>query len=1038
MARVVSEGVTLPGPSAAAPELRLRRVFDGFAATGTDYADEPFTSTGDLQDIRTPDEVFVRPRYANCLDLSVAFAGACLDAGLHPIIVLVDPARTGQAGHALVVVWLRGDWTGAGHHGSITTAYPFDEPVHTAAPRWPGAGLRTAWQGSGEFAAVDIAAIARHHRHRGSDTVTVEHAVDRGGEILTGDRWHWHLGIDIGLSYPAPDPLPMPDWPHLPPLDPAYHDHPGTAGPLAHIRARNNVIRFQDRPELDQLLQWCHAPDPMRRPRLATIRGVAGCGKTRLAAELAHQLTAAGWHTGFLREDLLTASDTLAWEWLARVNQPLLIVIDYIEATPTATLVTLLRHLNTRRQRTVVVMTARDTGDWSPALDRALDKAGIRVDRHPDLALDDGHPHPETVYRRAYRAFAALTDTPGEPTLDPPGGAHRWTTLDLVFHAWIATHNPAHLPTEQSTLYEEILDREFDNWNNALTTRHRPPVPPETLRRMIAGISLLTPPPMALTSTLTALGLPAYTSVRPTELAEALRPFIHDTTTERLALRPDALADHLITTLFGTDTPYFDAAVDHACTHGEMLPLARALTRAADSNPDTAATLAARILTRHPDQWPAALQIALTHGGPFAGPLETLARHPDTPLPLTQLADLIPSGHTLSTLALIAATRSYNTVTNGRDTPEHSRLLNNLAIRQAEVGDRDAALATITEAVGHYRRLAEDNPAAHLPDLAGSLNNLAVQQAQAGNRRAALATITEAVGIRRRLAEANPAAHLPNLAATLNNLANQQAEAGDRGAALATITEAVGIRRRLAEANPAAHLPDLAMSLNTLANQQAEAGDRDAALATITEAVGIRRRLAEANPAAQLPDLAATLNNLANQQAEVGDRDAALATITEAVGIRRRLAEANPAAQLSDLAGSLNNLAVRQAEAGDRGAALATITEAVGHYRRLAEDNPAAHLPNLAMSLNTLANRQAEAGDRDAALATITEAVGHYRRLAEANPAAHLPDLAGSLNNLANQEAEAGDRDAALATITEATGIRRRLAEANPAAHLPN
>ncbi|MFJ9371645.1 hypothetical protein ACIRRA_45695, partial [Nocardia sp. NPDC101769] len=346
--------------------------------------------------------------------------------------------------------------------------------------------------------------------------------------------------------------------------------------------------------------------------------------------------------------------------------------------------------------------------------------------------------------------------------------------------------------------------------------------------------------------------------------------------------------------------------------------------------------------------------------------------------------------------------------------PDLAGSLNNLAVQQAQVGDRDAALATITEAAGHYRRLAEANPAAHLPDLAISLNNLANQQAEAGDRDAALATITEAAGHYRRLAEANPAAHLPNLAATLNNLANRQAEVGDRGAALATITEAVGHYRRLAEANPAAHLPNLAATLNTLAVRQAEAGDRRAARATITEAVGIRRRLAEANPAAHLPDLAMSLNNLAIRQAEVGDRSAALATITEAVGHYRRLAEDNPAAHLPDLAGSLNNLAVQQAQAGNRRAARATITEAVGIRRRLAEANPAAHLPDLAGSLNNLAVQQAQVGDRDAALATITEATGIRRRLAEANPAAHLPNLAMSLNTLANQQAQAGDQDAAL------------------------
>jgi hypothetical protein len=51
--------------------------------------------------------------------------------------------------------------------------------------------------------------------------------------------------------------------------------------------------------------------------------------------------------------------------------------------------------------------------------------------------------------------------------------------------------------------------------------------------------------------------------------------------------------------------------------------------------------------------------------------------------------------------------------------------LNNLSVRLAGVGRREAALAPIEEAVQIYRRLAEGAPEAYLPDLAGSLNNLA-------------------------------------------------------------------------------------------------------------------------------------------------------------------------------------------------------------------------------------------------------------------------------------------------------------------------
>jgi hypothetical protein len=54
------------------------------------------------------------------------------------------------------------------------------------------------------------------------------------------------------------------------------------------------------------------------------------------------------------------------------------------------------------------------------------------------------------------------------------------------------------------------------------------------------------------------------------------------------------------------------------------------------------------------------------------------------------------------------------------------------ALRLADVGRREEALATAEEAATIRRRLAEDNPAAYLPDLAKSLNNLAIRHCDFG------------------------------------------------------------------------------------------------------------------------------------------------------------------------------------------------------------------------------------------------------------------------------------------------------------------
>jgi len=159
----------------------------------------------------------------------------------------------------------------------------------------------------------------------------------------------------------------------------------------------------------------------------------------------------------------------------------------------------------------------------------------------------------------------------------------------------------------------------------------------------------------------------------------------------------------------------------------------------------------------------------------------------------------------------------------------------------------------LAERVAELRVVADRDPTRR-PDLAASLKSLATAQSEVGLRDDALATITEAVDLYRELAQANPAAYTPDLALSLNNLANRQSQAGLRDDALATLTEAVDLRRALAQANPAvAFTPDLAMSLNNLANMQSEVGLRDDALATITEAVDLYRELAHANPAAFTP-----------------------------------------------------------------------------------------------------------------------------------------------------------------------------------------
>ena len=1040
---VLPPDVRLPGWSGAPPEVRLRQLFAAFAAADVRYADEEPGAAGE-QEIRPPDQVFVRPGRANCLDLAVAFAGGCLDAGLHAMIVTLSPT-TGRARHAIVVVWLR-DNVGA-------ATYPLAAVVHDRAPDWPGMGLRRTWDEPGEFVAVDVTQIARGWPDDDADA-DLDTAVATAAAMLTDGSWTWDVGVDVGLGHSQEETYPLPNRPGVAPVDPPYHLHArtDTDSPLESVRARNRIVPFEPRGVLEALQDWCLAPgaDP-GRIHLALLHGVGGAGKTRVAAELAQRLTdEEGWYAGFLRRELTRAgAGTDDVEWLTSVVGPALVVVDYVEQADPATLAEQLKVLAGRRGRTVVLLTARVRGEWRSLLNKELGSRGVVLEASlPDMRLDALHPHAEAVYRRAYRRFSPATGAP-DTAPDLPAGSARWTTLDIVMTGWLMARAPEiGLPGDRTALYEDILDREFVNWNAYLRNRYGREADEAALRRAATVVSLLSPAPAKAVDVLSAAAMSELTSLALGEVAGMLGRFLADDEGV-LALRPDPLADHLMATDLQPDAR-FDRCVDTAIrSDGDEPDLAAAvrlvenLTRAADCGPDRTRLLAGRVLTRHSELWPVALSAAWTRGGPFVGPLEELARRDDTPLPLAQLAEQVPMGHgSLRTVALIAAERVTRRnevdVTDDETLNRFASALNNLSARRAEAGDRSGALTSATEAVTKYRELATVNPAAFLPSLATSLNNLSNRQRDIGDRAGALASITEAVALRRELATANPAAFLPDLATSLINLGVQQSDTGDRVGALPSITEAVAIRRELATADPAAFLPDLALSLNNLSNRQSDAGDRVGALASITEAVAIRRELAAPTPAAFLPDLALSLNNLSNRQRDAGDRVGALASITEAVAIRRELATANPTAFLPDLAISLNNLSLRQGDTGDRVGALASITESVAAFRELAAATPAAFLPNLAMSLNNLSNRQSDAGERAGALASITEAVATCRQLVAATPAAFLPDLAMSLNNLSSRQAAAGDRAGALVSITEAVAIRRELAAATPAGFLPN
>ncbi|MEE1827301.1 tetratricopeptide repeat protein, partial [Streptomyces sp. BE20] len=1020
--------VRLPGPAGGSRLDQARAVYEALADAGITYSYEAPSGEAGRQVVRQPAEVLWSPRHATCLDLALVLAAACLHAGLHPFVLLVDPPGGSGPGHALLGVRVDDPEPGE--------PCPPDTDLWTERPEDWDELVRAEVHGPARpLLVLDPVGLA----HALPTSPIAGTGAAFADAARTGARyaahWRWRTALDIARLrraedahtpsvHRADDPLRAP---YLP-FDPQVHR------PLRLLRPEHNTVRFQARDELTVLTDWCLSVAEGQHTGVAVVHGVGGAGKTRLALEVAHRLAEQhDWYAGYLRKD------TPGLDWLGVVVSPTLVVLDYADARP-AEARGLFRVLRRRAERgaapAVVLMTARSTdGQWLPDLRRAWLGDDHPCRERPPMMLPPEHPDGRALARRAVEAFG-----PGARALTPEDLADAapqdWTTLDRLLLAFLASRTPdrERLPTSRAELYEEVLDHERSYWAQVYrrATGTTGDAPLDVLDRAVTCLTLRAPTGRKETSAaLRAVEELADDARWREQIRGTLTDCLQPAPGEPLALRPDPIADHLTLRTLQADEELLTAALD-GLGEDQVISALRQFNRAAAADQGAAAGMLADWTAAGAERWRTTLEVATDQGGAVLEALGRLVDAPEAPVWLAELAETVPfTSIGVPHLALRAEQRRLDAARAATGTTDHETgvLLNRLGQRHSHAGNRAEGLASFAEAVGLYRRLVAATPdaAVFLDGLTASLNNLAVQQSDVGDRAAALATITEAVGHYRRLADSDPV-YLPALANSLNNLSTQQSADGDGPSALTTVTESVTLYRRLADSDPV-YLPPLVGALINLAADQSATGDRRGALDTITEAVSLYRRLADAAPATHLPRLATSLSNLAKHRSDLGDPAGALAAADEAVGIRRLLVDANPAVFLPDLATGLHGLAKFRTDLGDRTGALGASSETVAIRRRLVDAAPAAHLPDLAESLNNHSVHQSNLGDRNAALATITEAVTHYRTLADTDPRAHLPGLARSLNNLANHQSDVGDRAAALTSATEAVTHYRTLAD---------
>jgi tetratricopeptide (TPR) repeat protein len=388
-------------------------------------------------------------------------------------------------------------------------------------------------------------------------------------------------------------------------------------------------------------------------------------------------------------------------------------------------------------------------------------------------------------------------------------------------------------------------------------------------------------------------------------------------------------------------------------------------------------------------------------------------------------------------LAAFGAALQETLVLRMPQTPEYVPLraetMNRLAVCNAELGRRTAALETARRAAEAFEKIAAEN-SSWRSAWSDSLNNLAVFQTMVGQHAAAADTGRRVVELREELAKEDPARHRARLAGAWGNLGICLVESGDGEEGLAAVKRAASIWEELARENPDAFGPGFAQILNNLGALNGRRRKWRDALAPCERAVGYLRGLADRNPDVFEPELAAALTNLSNALAGMGRAEPAMRESSEAVFLFEKLSHRNPDAWENDLALALVNLAAHCRRAGKAAeaalharAALDICERRAGRDRRIGG--------NLAAALANLGAAADPRSQADQALMAAGKAVEVYEGLFKGQPEAYRAELGAALLLHGRLQSDMGLKEPGLQSVTRAMEFLTYLAEKDPQSH---
>ena len=1045
---LVAYGQTRVGPHA-------RKIFEEFAELGIRYVGEPTDSEPGAQRIRPVNEV-LGLRQATCIDLCVAFCCAALDAGIHPLILTVTADGELQR-HAIVLVPLDRMWA-SGCEALLENEFS-RTPLRVDGHALRDVVVEYEDDPAGMWLAIDVQQVTE-------PDANWETALSSGAEYV--HDWEWDVCVDIGgLRSRTPDREAPPGGHIEEVLAPAYVELPEDFTPLQLMRARHGVVPYQQCDEIRQLREWAtmtvDATTPSQRGRsrdiaVAVVTGAGGSGKTRLAAQLCHDLSSIGWYAGFLPAMTDVTDEELSA--LADVTTELLVVVDYAEEVRRGLVARLVRALRARQSPTRIVLTARGADAWWEEFREEVEQDETVLTNTLALSIR-GKQQVEVdpwffgrMYRRAVQRFSYDFNGVVPTDVEVPEGLGE-TALDVVMRAWLAVFGTNDVADRAMSTREELYDRvlsiEFARWRQesklgGISRSH--------LRRAAATLSLLAPKRDTDEIDDVLSRLPEWNQehMLRNRLAElVVQSLLRDDGAESVSLRPDPVAEHLIMEVFGKNPELLDLVLpqDPAMVPGFDDPIADSsavtrvlewgqqarnacvtLTRASSLDREGALRLARLALRERPFLWKEALDVALTQGGPLGHALEELIES-GIDLPLSEIADAIPLGHSALARAALAATKRLAESAE-RSTQRQAHWANSLAVRLLDVGECAAALESAREAVKLYGVLVEEFPQDCEIDLAEALDNLAVCLSSLGELSEALDVAQEAVDLCRSLASESPDKYELQLANALVVLAECFSSQGEVGRSLEVACEAESIIRELFAESRASYTVPMAKSLDTLANCLLEVGDYPRALKVALEAERLNRRLVKESPAAYTSNLAVSLDILAICLLENREYNKAMSASCEAVTLYRGLHEGYPQLYARGLATSLNTRANCLSGVRRLKEALDVAQESLDLYRGMSRDNPIEYESMLAMSLSNLASHLWRVNRRERALDADREAVDLRRELAKKFPATFNPDLVNSLNGLAIRLSGVGKLSEALTTAREALELCRTLEQDSP------